>query len=188
MPTGFSLSSLRNAVPVIANPRTRAFGRAAGFDFAWNDEFLKKDIADALGESVFDTRKAATGFASSRDVKKGMWHKTYYGAGYGLVGSRSPIAHLLEGGTGIFGPKHRPFTITAGAVPVERRAGSHRAGTSRREVRKKRGGKKALYWSGAKHPVVSTTEKGMRAKPFLRPASDLFPGFFVTALRKRFLT
>lgn len=183
-----NISSLAGKLPTVSNPTSRSFGRVAGFEFAWNDAYLKEYIAAALGESVFDTRKAATGFATSSTVRKGMFHKTYYGAGYGIVGSRSPISHLIEGGTGIFGPFHRPFTITAGAVPAERRVGSHRKGTQSRDIVKKRGGKKALYWQGARHPVVATTERGMRAKPFLQPAADLFPTFFVAALRKRFVS
>lgn len=59
----------------------------------------------------------------------------------------APYAIFVHEGTGIFGPKQRPYTIEAR-------------------------NKKALFWPGAQHPVKKVTIRGMRARPFLKQAFE----------------
>lgn len=53
----------------------------------------------------------------------------------------------LETGTGIYGPKKRPF-----------------------EIRPK--SKKALFWEGLPHPVKKVTVQGMKQQPIIKPTVD----------------
>jgi len=62
----------------------------------------------------------------------------------------APHASFLHMGTGVYGPSGRQIQILPSA-------------------------KRALYWPGAKHPVRSVTQMGIRPRGFLRDAvSDAF--------------
>lgn len=63
----------------------------------------------------------------------------------GGIVARAAYASFVNDGTGIYGPAGRPFAIN----PVRR---------------------KALYWPGARHPVVGVTNPGQPANPFMSGA------------------
>jgi hypothetical protein len=63
----------------------------------------------------------------------------------GALVSRAPYSSYLHFGTGVYGPRKRPYTV----VPKR---------------------KKALFWPGARHPVKGATIRGMKPGDFLREA------------------
>lgn len=65
----------------------------------------------------------------------------------GMVKFTALYAIYVHEGTGIYGPKQRPYVVEA----------RH---------------KKALYWKGAPHPFKKVTIRGMRARPFLKQAFE----------------
>lgn len=74
----------------------------------------------------------------------------FSGSGFETVGAvkfTAPYAIYVHEGTGIFGPKQRPYVVEAKF-------------------------KKALYWKGAPHPFKKVTIRGMRARPFLKQAFE----------------
>lgn len=181
------MSSLTRGLSNISAPVPSALQVGLDSTFYWNDAFLRPQIAAALGDATRATRANATGFSISSDVRKFMWHRTFQYQDYGLVGSRSPIAHIVEGGAG----KH---TMTAGGIAAERRSVSRKKKEGggydysvSTNTRRKRGGKKAMTYAGAKHPFARTRRPSYSpAAPFLAPAAAMFPRELVTALRRRF--
>lgn len=74
----------------------------------------------------------------------------FSGSGFSTVAKikfTAPYAIYVHEGTGIFGPKQRPYVVEAK-------------------------NKKALYWRGAAHPFKKVTIRGMRARPFLKQAAE----------------
>lgn len=72
------------------------------------------------------------------------------GSGFETVGTvkfTAPYAIYVHEGTGIYGPKQKPFVVEAK-------------------------NKKALFWPGAPHPFKKVTIRGMRARPFLKQAFE----------------
>jgi hypothetical protein len=69
----------------------------------------------------------------------------FLGEGRGVLEATATHAKYLHEGTGVYGPSRRPIVIKAK-------------------------GKKAWYWPGARHPVKSVTQRGIRPRDFLRLA------------------
>jgi len=72
------------------------------------------------------------------------------GSGFATVGAvkfTASYAIYVHEGTGIYGPKQRPYVVEAK-------------------------NKKALFWQGAPHPFKKVTIRGMRARPFLKQAFE----------------
>ena len=72
------------------------------------------------------------------------------GSGFDTVGAvkfTALYAIYVHEGTGIYGPKQKPYTVEAR-------------------------NKKALFWQGAPHPFKKVTIRGMRARPFLKQAFE----------------
>jgi len=65
----------------------------------------------------------------------------------GMVKFTASSAIYVHEGTGIYGPKQKPFVVEAK-------------------------NKKALFWPGAPHPFKKVTIRGMRARPFLKQAFE----------------
>jgi hypothetical protein len=63
----------------------------------------------------------------------------------GALVSLAPYSSYLHFGTGVYGPRKRPYTV----VPRK---------------------KKALYWPGARHPVKRVFIRGIEPRDFLREA------------------
>lgn len=126
------------------------------------EKVLPMKAAFAVKRVTFLIEAKATRFApyarfagGTRGGRKGTNLKQsgtaeFSGSGLQTVGAvkfTAKYAIYVHEGTGVYGPKQKPYVVEA----------RH---------------KKALFWPGAPHPFKRVTIRGMRARPFLKQAFE----------------
>lgn len=132
----------------------------AGLDAAPDE--LEKALRDAMNDAVHIVHMAAEEKVPRRTGRLAA-----------SIGSRPTprFGAELIGSVGVSmepPPYGDAFEFAPYAKAVEEGASAHVI----RARGRARGGKKALWWKGARHPVHSVHHPGMKAQPFLRPALD----------------